>query len=720
MRKSALFAIIFLAILSTSALSQEQADFIQSETSGLVQIPAEQFSNNRPGSEEKEGDTFTQDSVVADYLDEGYMKANMAAGDGSEVNAENLNIKLSYNVEFIETGTHYIWARVYFQDGSSDSFFFGLDGKVSGQIAGSPYGGWRWERADSTLQIDTTGIHQVDFFGREPNSLLDHIVVTSDPSYDPTTVSEPSELTKIFVAPDGSDENDGSIENPLASIQKAQELASPGDTVYIRGGLYEPDENDISNVSGIFASVTYLSKSGVEGNRINYWAYPGETPVFDFTAIKPADKRVVGIYARGDYLHIKGLELTGIQTTITEHTESYAVRSEGNYNIFENLSLHDNVGTGLRHFNGGHNLFLNIDAYKNWDNVSEDGKGSNNDGIGVHPNSEGIGNVIRGCRVWFNSDDGFDIIRADAAITIDSSWAFYNGYSSDFTSLGDGNGFKAGGHAHDEADRLPEVIPNHTITFSIAARNKASGFYANHHLAGNYWYNNSAYQNSVNFNMLNRPSRDDADNIDGNGYDHVLINNLSHIKGFASRHFAYIDTSKNTLETNSWELNTSLSDSDFESLDIDLLTAPRKEDGSLPDVDFMRPTEGSKIVNAGTDIGFVFLSTAPDLGAIETSYTTSVSNEEEGSSPEQILLKQNYPNPFNPTTNITYEVPKSGNVKIMVYDLSGREIRTLLNETKSSGTYELEFDAGNLASGIYYYRLQMNGISIVKKMTLLK
>lgn len=720
MKLPAFVTIIILATLSTTALSQDQADFIQSDSSGLVQIPAEQFSINRPGSGSKDGDIFTQDSVVADYLDEGYMKANMAAGDGSEENAENLNIKLSYNVQFIDSGTHYVWARVYFEDGSNDSFFYGLDGNVTGQIAGSPYGEWRWERAEVPVEIDTIGIHQIDFFGREPNSLLDHIIITSDISYDPTAVNEPSELTKIFVAPDGSDENDGSIENPLASMQKAQELATPGDTVFIRGGLYQPEESDISNVSGIFASVTYLNKSGVEGNRIHYWAYPGETPVFDFSNIKPAEKRVVGIYVTGAFIHIKGLELTKIQTTITEHTESYAIRSEGNNNIFEHLSLHDNVGTGLRHFNGGHNLFLNIDSYRNWDNVSEAGIGDNNDGFGIHPNSSGEGNVIRGCRAWFNSDDGFDIIRADAAITIENSWAFYNGYSPKFESLGDGTGFKAGGFAHDEEDRLPEEIPHHTIRFSIAARNKANGFYANHHLGGNDWYNNSAYLNSVNFNMLNRPTRADADNIDGDGYDHVLINNLSHIKGFVSRHFANIDTSKNTLETNSWELGSLLSDSDFESLDIDLLTAPRKEDGSLPDVDFMRPTEGSKIVNVGTDIGFEFQSTAPDLGAIETSYTTTVSNEEKGSAPEQILLKQNYPNPFNPSTVISYEVPKSGNVKLTVYDLSGREIRTLLNETKSAGTYELEFDAGNLASGVYYYRLQMNGISIVKKMTLLK
>lgn len=535
-------------------------------------------------------------------------------------------------------------------------------------------------------------------------------------------VVQPAASQIIYVAPDGNDvSNTGTIESPFESIQKAQQMVSPGDTVYIRGGTYQVREDQISEVvSNLFASITYLDKSGTENNRIKYWAYPGETPVFDFSEVKPPNRRVVGIYVRGNYIHIKGLEMTGIQTTITEHTESYAIYSRGNHNIYEQLSLHDNVGTGIRHFRGGHNLFLNIDAYRNWDTVSQDGRGSNNDGIGVHPDSDGVGNVIKGCRVWFNSDDGIDIIRADAPVRIDSSWAFYNGFDTNFNSLGDGSGFKFGGYAYDGPDRLPEVIPTHTITFSIAARNKAHGFYANHHLAGNIWYNNSAFQNPNNFNMLNRPSREDTEDINIDGYDHILINNLSYQRGFAFRHVINLDFNNSTLETNSWQLSGSLSDSDFESLDIDLLASPRKADGSLPDVDFMRPKEGSRIIDAGTDIGFNYLSTAPDLGAIETNHSISVQNQEEGDVPEEAYLKQNYPNPFNPTTKIIYEVPNSGQVKIMIYDRAGREVRTLLNEVKSTGTYELLFDGSNLASGIYYYSLQVEGSSVTKKMVLVK
>ena len=527
-------------------------------------------------------------------------------------------------------------------------------------------------------------------------------------------------FSQIYIAPDGSDSYPGTVDQPLESIQKAQELASPGDTVFIRGGMYKIRQDQISKVvSNLFACISYLDKSGTEGHNINYWAYPGETPVFDFSDVKPANQREVGIYVVGSYIHIKGLEMTGVQVTITTHTESYCIYSRGNYNIFEQISMHDNVGTGLRHYKGGHNLFLNCDSYRNWDNVSEDQLGGNTDGFGCHPDAGGTGNIFKGCRSWFNSDDGFDIIRADEAVVFDSCWSFYNGYSTSFKSLGDGNGFKAGGYAYDAADQIPNPVPRNTLKFCIAARNKANGFYSNHHLGGNNWYNNSAYLNTTNFNMLNRPSREDDENIDGDGYDHVLKNNLSYKVYGLGVGIANINDTLNTQETNSWNLSLDLSDSDFISLDINLLTAPRKADGSLPDIDFMRPAPGSDLIDAGTDIGFEFLGKAPELGALEVNYPTDI-RDNEGSMPEYLSLLQNYPNPFNPVTNIIFKVPFTANVNITIYNFLGQKINTLLNELKTKGTYRIQFDGSNITSGIYFYRMQIDGNSIVKKMLLLK
>ena len=327
--------------------------------------------------------------------------------------------------------------------------------------------------------------------------------------------------TVWYIAPNGLDVNPGTWDHPLATIQKAQEIVSAGDTVYIRGGEYLITESQISRVEqNLFACISYLDKSGLPGMRINYWAYPGENPVFDFSEVKPANQRVVGIWVNANWVHIRGLEMTGVQVTIKTHTESYCIYSWGNNNIFEQINMHNNQGTGLRHRKGGDNLFLNCDAWQNHDYTSEDGRGGNTDGFGCHPRDGGTGNIFRGCRAWFNSDDGFDCIRSSEPIAFENCWAFYNGYSPTFTSLGDGNGFKAGGYAYDEASQIP-------IIFCLAVYNKANGFYSNHHLAGNIWYNNTAYRNAINYNMVNRESPE-SDNINVDGYDHDLKNNLGY------------------------------------------------------------------------------------------------------------------------------------------------------------------------------------------------
>jgi len=88
--------------------------------------------------------------------------------------------------------------------------------------------------------------------------------------------------------------------------------------------------------------------------------------------------------------------------------------------------------------------------------------------------------------------------------------------------------------------------------------------------------------------------------------------------------------------------------------------------------------------------------------------------------PKDFLLQQNYPNPFNPNTIISYQLPVTGNVTLKVYDLLGKEVATLVNEEKPSGHYEINFDASNLASGIYYYQLRAGEFVETKKMTLIK
>ena len=83
-------------------------------------------------------------------------------------------------------------------------------------------------------------------------------------------------------------------------------------------------------------------------------------------------------------------------------------------------------------------------------------------------------------------------------------------------------------------------------------------------------------------------------------------------------------------------------------------------------------------------------------------------------------LTQNYPNPFNPSTTIRYEIPENQFVTLKVYDLLGKEVATLVNEEKQAGSYSVDFDASNLTTGMYIYKIQTGDFVDTKKMILIK
>ena len=123
--------------------------------------------------------------------------------------------------------------------------------------------------------------------------------------------------------------------------------------------------------------------------------------------------------------------------------------------------------------------------------------------------------------------------------------------------------------------------------------------------------------------------------------------------------------------------------------------------------------------NAGWDfnnvweiVGDNYPTLKPVLVSIEENNTDII--------PSNYVLEQNYPNPFNPTTIIKFGLPKAGNVELSVYNILGQKIATLVNKEFAQGTFEYTFDAGNLTSGIYLYKLQAGGYSQVRKMLLIK
>ena len=103
-------------------------------------------------------------------------------------------------------------------------------------------------------------------------------------------------------------------------------------------------------------------------------------------------------------------------------------------------------------------------------------------------------------------------------------------------------------------------------------------------------------------------------------------------------------------------------------------------------------------------------------GSFQYSNSAEVSVE----TPEVFALEQNYPNPFNPTTSIHFQIPKPGLVSLKVYDVLGKEVATLVNEQKDQGSYSVDFDASELASGVYVYQLRINNLVSTKKMLLIR
>ena len=135
------------------------------------------------------------------------------------------------------------------------------------------------------------------------------------------------------------------------------------------------------------------------------------------------------------------------------------------------------------------------------------------------------------------------------------------------------------------------------------------------------------------------------------------------------------------------------------------------------------------------DIGMTYHSSSGDQvlttwnlkGAIikgvvygDTSFTIVGVNDKLPVQPIEFRLSQNYPNPFNPTTTINYSIPKSGNVKLTVYNAISSKVATILNEYKPAGNYSVQFNASNLASGIYLYRLESGNYGTARKFILLK
>lgn len=407
-----------------------------------------------------------------------------------------------------------------------------------------------------------------------------------------------------FVAPNGSDSAAGTQAAPWASISHAQAVVQAGDTVYFRGGTYSYTRANSSCASQTArVDAITLNKSGSSGNLINYWAYPGEKPIFDFSRMTD-NCRIKGFNVTGSHIHLKGLDVTGVRQNNNLNAESWGIWISGSNNVFELINTHHHMGPGLFIQNGRGNLVLNTDSHDNYDLNSSDGPGENADGFGAHIPAGNPGNVFRGCRAWWNADDGFDLISAYSSVIIENSWAWRNGYvPGTTTGAGNGAGFKAGGYG---GDYDPGAV-KHTVRTSVAFANKAAGFYANHHPLANDFFNNTSYGNHPDFDMR---GVDSSGATVGRGN---LRNNIAYTGTLTA------NMTGTNAAYNSWNLGVTLSDSQFQSVSTSGWDAPRQAGGSLPVLPHLRLAPNSSLIDKGTDVGLPYNGGAPDLGAFEQS-----------------------------------------------------------------------------------------------------
>jgi hypothetical protein len=492
-----------------------------------------------------------------------------------------------------------------------------------------------------------------------------------------------SSAHQYYVSTIGNDLNPGTIDQPFLTLTKAVGLSTllPGDTIFIRGGTYS------------YSATVSISKIGKADSLFHLFAYPGESPVFNFSSQTGSD----GIKVNGKYWHLRGIE--------SSYSAHNGIAVNGSYNIIENCSVHDNRNTGMQFGNGAsYNRIINCDSYYNYDPPT------GGDADGFSPKLDvGTGNYFYGCRSWNNSDDGWDgYLRPSDSVytTIENCWSFRNGYlknTDSTTSNMNGNGFKMGGGDTSNKDSLRH---NMTLINCLSFDNKVKGFDQNNNRGSMTLINCTGYRNGDQNYKISGPIRTTST---------VTLTNCLELGGKVSLGSYAIQT------TNSWLAPFSgATNADFIPIDTTGVRGPRKPDGSLPDITFMHLASGSQFIDAGTNVGLPFNGLAPDLGCFETAGSVGISERNEGTTITGFHLSQNYPNPFNPSTVISYQLSAESRVLITVYDLLGREVAVLVNEVKPAGYHAVSWNADTFPSGLYFSVLESGGERFIRKMLLVK
>ena len=467
----------------------------------------------------------------------------------------------------------------------------------------------------------------------------------------------------IWMSPDGDDATaDGSEEHPFFDLQKAVDIAQPGDRIWMKAGTYVYNKR-----------INIDDKNGKPDKLIEVWGKDGQA-ILDFSGMpyhEHSNNPYQGVRLTSSYWHFKNIDITNASDNglLIERNKPAGGSSadvvnrtqDGHDNIIELCNFYKNGDTGLQIKNlGSNNKIINCDSYLNCD--EDEG-----DADGFAPKiSVGDNNYFYGCRAWANSDDGWDVFYKkdgnfgdNMTIIMEYCISYKNGFL-DLNTIapgGNGNGFKCGSD---------QGAMNVYLNRCLAVHNKLKGFDQNHN-AGDIILNNCTGMTSKEICGEKAYSYRIFEEI-ASGHEVRLTNCIAinenydtdkrdkatgqpnpreHGKPGKYGRFE-VDESLTGLTVTNCEFHKAHPDL-FESMDDEQLIADRDEDGNLPEITFAHIKAGGShtssydksswtsedlLIDKGVEVpettyrgiyikGISFEGTAPDLGAFEFggSYT---------------------------------------------------------------------------------------------------
>ncbi len=541
------------------------------------------------------------------------------------------------------------------------------------------------------------------------------------------------------------DTNIGSKDNPWATWQRAFNTAKAGDLVYFREGVWYPNNNE--TFVAIFNPHDGHGNDGTVDNPIVFSNYPGEQPILDCSKNFVQSAIQVGLYiANAEYTTFRGLDVRNVYTWARPggyevDCHGVFIQDCGTVN-FEDMAVYNISGKVWWITHNKHLSLINCDAYNACDSLDYSAPGGDADGFNIGSGvASGVENdmtlTIRGCRAWNCSDDGFDMSWSKT-VHIDSCWSFFNGALYDTGYRGDGTGIKFG--TTDVTINGGDPINARIVERCVVAFNKGwhvygdvevgAGFDMNNLQGGENralyqtYRNNTVYKNFYNV-VISAGGSGGWDYL-ADGGSVVMQNNLiydwlapdisysAHLTRFIAQmdyatqyvhptteSWDWINNDPSNLWFNRYNPAFNITDDDFTSVDsvqiFNQLSAPRKTDGSLPDITVLQLAEGSDLIDGGTNVGLPFAGSAPDLGAFEygtvvidnppsASFSAtptiitlgeSVSFDASNSSDDNGIAAYNWDfdggatNTSGVTANVTFNTAGTYNVVLTVIDTNG-------------------------------------------------